>query len=354
MMWVDGFQPENVRFEVEDLGCKKPQRRTTDVASLKRTRPSKGVVKNATAKALKDALELCEELGTPHVSIAAPAMAKFFGPRRWLVDTGSAFDLVGRKDVPEAHLSAAEPARRPIQLKTANGVTTVDEEIILQCGPLKEHVYPLLLDSTPAVLSVGRRCMEDGFSFHWPAGGNPVFVSPNGTQLVCEVDNFVPYLPERPLGEPEPQPAAPSPEAAPPASGDAPVPVVPVPDPVGNGAEAVEDGDGGLEPEVPEPDLLPFEGRDLKAEAVSVAHLMTHMPKNPHCHACQTAKIQAKPAPRRTRPDEARPKEFGELVTADHLVLGKGEVAAEGQKCGLVVFDRGTAWIECYAVPNKS
>ena len=45
--------------------------------------------------------------------------------------------------------------------------------------------------------------------------------------------------------------------------------------------------------------------RDLKAEAKSLKHLMTHEPKNPHCAACQQAKMQAKPTPDRSkRPGE--------------------------------------------------
>ena len=32
--------------------------------------------------------------------------------------------------------------------------------------------------------------------------------------------------------------------------------------------------------------------RDLKAEATSLRHLLTHLPKNPHCVSCQQAKNQ--------------------------------------------------------------
>ena len=39
--------------------------------------------------------------------------------------------------------------------------------------------------------------------------------------------------------------------------------------------------------------------RDLKAEAVSVTHLMTHTPKNPYCAACQRSKVQRKPCRRK-------------------------------------------------------
>ena len=32
--------------------------------------------------------------------------------------------------------------------------------------------------------------------------------------------------------------------------------------------------------------------RDLKAEATSLRHLLTHLPKNPHCVSCQQAKMR--------------------------------------------------------------
>ena len=53
----------------------------------------------------------------------------------------------------------------------------------------------LILDSTPDVLSMGRRCMEDGYSFVWPAYScSPQFQLPTGEVLVCQVRGFIPYV----------------------------------------------------------------------------------------------------------------------------------------------------------------
>ena len=63
----------------------------------------------------------------------------------------------------------------------------------------------------------------------------------------------------------------------------------------------------------------------LKAKAVSIDHLLTHFPKNPYCSACQRAKVQNKPAMRQGPPDEEdRPKDFGDQVTADHVIVAQG------------------------------
>ena len=46
-------------------------------------------------------------------------------------------------------------------------------------------------------------------------------------------------------------------------------------------------------PAPPAEDVLPEKNvRDLKAEAVSVTHLMTHTPKSPYCSACLRSKVQ--------------------------------------------------------------
>ncbi len=113
--------------------------------------------------------------------------------------------------------------------------------------------------------------MQEGFSFQWPAGGNPVMISPNGTKHELLVDNYVPYLPEFPLGGSPPCDAAPS-------AAEAPVPEAPLEEAAPPGPPAEDAGNGEGEQELP---LLPPPGRDLKAEATSEAHLMTHMPKTP-------------------------------------------------------------------------
>ena len=80
----------------------------------------------------------------------------------------------------------------------------------MQVGPFKQHVSPLLFESSPPVLSVGKRCMEEGYSFHWLSGREPYLISPDGVKHVLEIDNMVPYLPDPPIsGVSSPAPAFP-------------------------------------------------------------------------------------------------------------------------------------------------
>ena len=51
-----------------------------------------------------------------------------------------------------------------------------------------------ILDETPAVLSVGVRCMEQGYSFVWPADGKPYFIRPDRKVILLNVDGKVPVI----------------------------------------------------------------------------------------------------------------------------------------------------------------
>ena len=90
------------------------------------------------------------------------------------------------------HFKADAP--ESLTLNTANGEITVTEVVSLQCVPLGEEVAPFILDDTPSVLSVGRRCLDGGYSFHWPSFRTPYFVTPKGKVVKLQVEGYVPYL----------------------------------------------------------------------------------------------------------------------------------------------------------------
>ena len=53
---------------------------------------------------------------------------------------------------------------------------------------------PYVMESTPAVLSIGRRCMLHGYSFHGPAYKSPYVTKPSSEKIFCDVHAHVPYL----------------------------------------------------------------------------------------------------------------------------------------------------------------
>ena len=99
---------------------------------------------------------------------------------------------------------------------------------------------------------------------------------------------------------------------------------------------------------------------------VPARHFIDHTPKDPNCPVCSNAKYQKSPH-RRNIPqddkkhgigeavDESKLTKLGEIITADHIVLGsEADHSRLGDTATLVVYDRGTQDIASYPAPTKS
>ena len=95
---------------------------------------------------------------------------------RWLVDTGCGYDLVSQEHAASMKRWVRK-AVRPRSFQTATGITTTDKVARMTVGEFVEEVAPDILGSTPAVLSVGYRCMNLGYSFIWPKGRQPILLA---------------------------------------------------------------------------------------------------------------------------------------------------------------------------------
>ena len=134
--------------------------------------------------------EHCAELCKP----ACPS--KLMGIE-FLADTGSEEDLISQQDqqsfFPEA---AVFDATKPVSLITANGPVLGDKSVNLMIPELGQNIECYVLENTPSVCSVGRRCMDEGFDFHWYAGKPPYFITPDGKKLKCKMKGRVPVIGE--------------------------------------------------------------------------------------------------------------------------------------------------------------
>ena len=184
-------------------------------------------------------------------AVAAPAL----GSMRWIMDTGSGYDLIARSHLTPDDEDFVEPTKA-VPLYTANGWTRVTERCSIQNPTLFQEITPLVMDASPPVLTVGRRCMEQGYAFHWTPGVPPVLVRPDGVRIQLEVENYVPYLADVEDPMPPVAPAVPA-ETRPSRPAPIPAPHPPAPVPAGGDAAGPEGG-GAAEPV-----------RDLKAEATS-------------------------------------------------------------------------------------
>ena len=102
--------------------------------------------------------------------------------KHWLADTGCGYDLVSRRHVARI-ANNIKASSRPLTFSTANGATEATEDICLKLDELDEDIEPYVLPSTPVVISIGRRCLDQGYDFRRPAGNNPTSSAPLARQL---------------------------------------------------------------------------------------------------------------------------------------------------------------------------
>ena len=114
--------------------------------------------------------------------------------RSWIVDTGAGHDVIGRGSTLPSWMEQAQTTRGKYKVTTANGMLPVTKMLSLCVPVLDEIVEPMVLEDTPPLLAVGKRCMYHGYSFMWKAGQKPYFIRPDGGRIDLEVRNNVPVL----------------------------------------------------------------------------------------------------------------------------------------------------------------
>ena len=134
----------------------------------------------------------------PH-DIAKPAIQEFNAFKnvtKWVADTGSGHDLIGQPVI--ADKKKIRKSALPIVFSTANGDTYTDRVCEDVLTILQEPIRPYVLGNSPPVLSVGRRCRL-GWAFHWPAYGDPFFITQTGTVINLTLEQDIPFLEEQSL-----------------------------------------------------------------------------------------------------------------------------------------------------------
>ena len=161
-----------------------------------------------------------------------------------------------------------------------------------------------------------------------------MLTTPCGRQHELQLENLVPVLPVF--------------ESKPSSSADVPVDV-PFTEAASEPATVETDAGGN-------PDL-----KTDNSSAIPKEHSLTHFPKLASCEICARAKAQRKQCRKVSHgaaEDEdgrEKPSCFGDLVTADHIVLGKEEeISRHDDTCALVILDRFTRWLDCFPLPNRS
>ena len=180
----------------------------------------------------------------------------------WIADTGSAQDLANDSEVPDGYRYYSD---NPIRIITAHGECSSSKQGRVFVPKLGKTIDPYLVKSLPPVISVGMRCVDDGYDFVWRGSkSEPPYnmVKPNEERIELVVQHYVPYFANSsktittPSTQPRPSIATPASDEAQqyPAPdgeieivGDDPVDV-PEPQPVMTGAVEEPDADQKVEP----------------------------------------------------------------------------------------------------------
>ena len=81
--------------------------------------------------------------------------------------------MISKKDLSKAEMDTLPTSRSPTIVITANGEVQTHEEAIVYVKELDIFLTMKVLENTPAVLSLGKLCDENGYSYEWINGQKP-------------------------------------------------------------------------------------------------------------------------------------------------------------------------------------
>ena len=113
--------------------------------------------------------------------------------REFVVDSGASMHMISKKDLSEAEMDTLTKSCSPTIVITANGEVQTQEEAIVYVKELDIFLTMKVLENTPAVLSLGKLCDENGYSYEWINGQKPHLIK-NGIRIICNTENFVPIV----------------------------------------------------------------------------------------------------------------------------------------------------------------
>ena len=101
--------------------------------------------------------------------------------------------MISKKDLSKAEMDTLTKSCSPTIVITANGEVQTQEEAIVYVKELEKFLTMKVLENTPAVLSLGKFCDENGYSYEWIHGQKPHLIK-NGIRIICNTENFVPIV----------------------------------------------------------------------------------------------------------------------------------------------------------------
>ena len=94
--------------------------------------------------------------------------------REFVVDLSASMLMISKKDLNSVELETVTTSRSPTTVITANGEVQTHEEATVYVRELDTFLTMKVLEDTPAVLSPGNLCDEQGYSYEWINGQNHI------------------------------------------------------------------------------------------------------------------------------------------------------------------------------------
>ena len=101
--------------------------------------------------------------------------------------------MISKKDLSDAEMDTLTKSCSPTTVITANGEVQTHEEATVYVKELGIFLTMKVLENTPAVLSLGKLCDENGYSYEWINGQKPHLIK-DGIRIICNTENFVPIV----------------------------------------------------------------------------------------------------------------------------------------------------------------
>ena len=101
--------------------------------------------------------------------------------------------MISKKDLNSAAMDTLTKSCNPTIIITAIGEVQTHEEATVYVKELGIFLAMKVLENTPAVLSLGKLCDENGYSYEWINGKKPHLIK-NAIRIQCDTENFVPLV----------------------------------------------------------------------------------------------------------------------------------------------------------------
>ena len=112
--------------------------------------------------------------------------------KRFIMDSGSGHDLISAKKIDRMDLPTYDDT--VVNFHTANGITSSTKRSDIKFEAFDEPAQAHILEDTPSVMSMGKRCVDLGYSFIWPSGKTPYMIDSNGDIIEMTVRDYIPYI----------------------------------------------------------------------------------------------------------------------------------------------------------------